>query len=155
MPIAARLRASAIAFLLLFCTCGENFAFAAGMPSHAPMPRSASAVPPAAAKVARVAGTHDAAVRGRNDYATYCAPCHGLLGQGDGPLAPLLVPRPARHSDTAFMNTLSDEYLFHLLKEGGPARGKSALMGAWGRILSAQQIRDLIAYLRVLAQQGG
>jgi cytochrome c553 len=38
-----------------------------------------------------------------------------------------------------------------LLKEGGPALGKSPLMGAWGKNLSEQQIRDLVAFLRSLA----
>jgi cytochrome c553 len=66
----------------------------------------------------------------------------------------MLDPRPARHSDAAFMNTLSDEYLFRLLKEGGPAFGKSPLMGAWGKNLSEQRIRDLVAFLRSLAVPG-
>lgn len=95
-----------------------------------------------------------AAARGRGDYATYCAPCHGARGGGDGPLARMLVPKPARHRDSAFLNARSDAYLIRLLREGGPALGKSPLMAAWGRILSEGQIRDLIAYLRLLARQG-
>jgi cytochrome c553 len=67
----------------------------------------------------------------------------------------MLDPKPARHSDAAFMNALSDEYLFRLLKEGGPALGKSPLMGAWGKNLSEQQIRDLVAFLRSLAEPLG
>jgi hypothetical protein len=51
------------------------------------------------------------------------------------------------------MNALSDEYLFRLLMEGGPALGKSPLMGAWRRTLSEQQIRDLVAFLRALATE--
>jgi cytochrome c553 len=66
----------------------------------------------------------------------------------------MLVPRPARHSDAAFMNALSDEYLLRLLKEGGPAVGKSSLMGAWGKNLSEQRICDLVAFMRSLAGQG-
>jgi cytochrome c oxidase cbb3-type subunit III len=100
------------------------------------------------------AGAFGVAARGQGDYATYCAPCHGSRGGGDGPLAQMLVPRPARHSDAAFMNALSDEYLFRLLKEGGPALGKSPLMGAWGKNLSEQRIRDLVAFLRTLAVRG-
>jgi mono/diheme cytochrome c family protein len=99
-----------------------------------------------------VAADSGVAARGQRDYATYCAPCHGSRGGGDGPLAGMLVPRPARHSDAAFMNALSDTYLFRLLDEGGPAFGKSALMGAWGKTISEQQIRDLVAFLRTLAE---
>jgi mono/diheme cytochrome c family protein len=94
-----------------------------------------------------------APARGEADYVTYCAPCHGSRGAGDGPLAAMLVPRPARHSDTAFMNALSDEYLLRLLKEGGPAVGKSSLMGAWGKTLSGERICDLVAFMRSLARQ--
>jgi protein SCO1 len=89
------------------------------------------------------------AARGQADYATYCAACHGRGGDGDGPLAKELVPQPPRHS-AAHMKALSDEYLFQLLKKGGPAVGKSPLMGAWGRNLSDQQILDVIAFLRTL-----
>jgi mono/diheme cytochrome c family protein len=94
-----------------------------------------------------------AGAAGERDYVTYCAPCHGPRGGGDGPLAAMLVPRPARHSDTAFMNALSDEYLLRLLKEGGPAVGKSPLMGAWSRTLSGERICDLVAFMRSLAGQ--
>lgn len=100
------------------------------------------------------ADSYGLAARGKGDYAAYCAPCHGSMGGGDGPLASMLVPKPARHSDAAFMKALSDEYLFRLLNEGGPALGKSRLMGVWGGILSGQQIRDLVAYLRFLAGPG-
>ena len=102
-----------------------------------------------------VAGSHETLARGKDDYLTYCAPCHGSRGDGDGPAAGLLVPRPARHSDAAFMSTLSDEYLLSLLTKGGPALGKSALMGSWGRILSEPRIRDLVAFMRSLALQSG
>ena len=95
-----------------------------------------------------------AGAAGERDYATYCAPCHGPRGGGDGPLAAMLVPKPAVHSDAAFMNALSDEYLLRLLKEGGPAVGKSSLMGAWGKNFSEQRICDLVAFMRSLAGQG-
>ena len=90
--------------------------------------------------------------RGRQAYGTYCAACHGATGEGDGPLTGLLPLVPPRHSDAAYMGTLSDAYLFRLLKEGGPAVGKSPLMNAWGNALSDEQIGDVIAYLRTLAR---
>lgn len=89
--------------------------------------------------------------RGGKDYATYCSPCHGKSGNGDGPLAALLDPKPVRHNNAEYMNALSDQYLFSLIKDGGPAVGKSSLMASWRGILSEQQIRDLVAYLRSLA----
>lgn len=32
---------------------------------------------------------------GAQDFAEYCAACHGAAGKGDGPLAPTLARRPA------------------------------------------------------------
>ena len=91
------------------------------------------------------------AVAGRADYQTLCSSCHGTEGAGDGPVAATLDPKPAKHSDGAFMNTLSDEYLFSVIKEGGAAVGKSAMMAPWGGTVTDEQIRNLIAFIRSLA----
>jgi mono/diheme cytochrome c family protein len=32
---------------------------------------------------------------GRAEYETYCAACHGVEGDGTGPVAPYMTPRPA------------------------------------------------------------
>lgn len=101
----------------------------------------------AQAGVARVYGDPE---HGRLDYATYCAPCHGSTGGGDGPLAAMLTPRPVRHDDARYMARLSDAYVMRLLKEGGPALGKSPLMGKWGRRLTDDQLRGVVTYMRTL-----
>lgn len=31
---------------------------------------------------------------GKKDFTTYCAPCHGVSGVGDGPVAPELMKKP-------------------------------------------------------------
>jgi mono/diheme cytochrome c family protein len=38
-----------------------------------------------------------------------------------------------------------------VIKLGGPAVGKSPLMAPWGGTLDDQQIRDVIAFVRTLA----
>ncbi len=91
------------------------------------------------------------AVRGEANYATYCSACHGPRGDGDGPMAALLDPKPTQHSDAALMSALSDEELFQVIKDGGPVVGKSPQMAAWGELLSDQNIRDLVDYVRSLA----
>lgn len=139
--------------LLLAALACDGCVSAQPMPLLAQQAQPPSRQPPAPAQ-AQPAGASGVAARGQGDYATYCAPCHGARGGGDGPLAAMLDPRPARHSDAVIMSTLSDEYLFRLLKEGGPALGKSPLMGVWGRLLSEQRIHDLVAYLRSLAAPG-
>ena len=90
--------------------------------------------------------------KGEALYATYCGSCHGLRGDGDGPVGASLDPQPAKHSDAAYMDGLSDEHLFTVIKRGGPAVGKSPLMAPWGGTLSDDQIRDVVAFTRSLSQ---
>ena len=89
---------------------------------------------------------------GETNYATYCSPCHGAKGNGYGPMAGLLDPKPVRHGDGADMKTLSDDYMFRVIRNGGPTVGKSPMMAPWKGTLSDLQIRDLVAYIRSLAQ---
>lgn len=88
---------------------------------------------------------------GKVDYQTLCSSCHGPTGDGDGPVAATLDPRPARHSDGNYMNALTDDHLFQVIKFGGPSVNKSPMMAPFGGSLSDQQIRNIIAFIRTLA----
>jgi mono/diheme cytochrome c family protein len=145
------------ACLLGIAACGpsepEGRTPATPAPAPAPAPEPAPAPPaakPAAPAPAAAKGAN--AQEGAKIYATYCASCHGPKGEGDGPLAANLDPKPAKHSDAAYMDSLSDEHLFRVIKEGGPAVGKSPLMAPWGGTLSDVQIRDVVAYVRTLSK---
>ena len=89
--------------------------------------------------------------RGDEVYQAYCSSCHGVGGAGDGPASIGLDPKPAAHNDGSYMNALSDEHLRKVVTEGGPAVGKSPLMAPWGPTLSDQQITDVVAFIRSLA----
>ena len=119
--------------------------------SEQPAPPSEPPAAPPAAEVADTGFIADAD-RGAGSYATYCASCHGPRGNADGPAAASLNPPPARHSDAAYMDALSDEYLFRVIQEGGAAVGKSPLMAPWSGVLSDHQIRDVVAFIRELAR---
>ena len=93
----------------------------------------------------------DPVARGAEHYQLYCASCHGAEGGGDGPLAAALDPKPAAHNDGAYMNALTDEYLTRVIKEGGAAVGKSPLMAPWGGALNDAQLKDVVAFIRSLA----
>ena len=143
--------ALSLAFAVSFGGCGES----GERPQPAPTPSEPSsttqpAPAPAVPSTPNAPSGGDAS-RGAAAYAVYCASCHGVRGDGDGPVAAALDPRPAKHSDGAYMNALSDEHLARVIKEGGPAVGKSPLMAAWGGSLSDAQIRDVMAYIRSLA----
>lgn len=81
-------------------------------------------------------------------YATTCASCHGPTAAGDGPAAASLQPKPADLTDPAFWASRDDAQIEKVIREGGPAVGKSPLMGAFGAGLTDQQLKDLVAYLK-------
>lgn len=87
------------------------------------------------------------AAEGKTQYENICAACHGPSGKGDGVAAAALDPKPRDLSDAAYVSTLSNEHLYKVINEGGPAVGLSPMMAAWGGVLSEQQIWDVIAYI--------
>lgn len=93
----------------------------------------------------------DEARRGQIVYAQYCASCHGAGGRGDGPAGTNLPIKPSDLTDGRVMNPLPDHFLAAIISEGGQAVGLSPLMPGWKPFLSSAQIRDVIAYLRTLA----
>ncbi|MBI2920658.1 MAG: cytochrome c [Planctomycetes bacterium] len=88
---------------------------------------------------------------GKRMYDTHCASCHGFTGEGDGPAAQLLWPRPRVHTDASYMNARSDADLFLAIQQGGKAVGRSGLMPAWDDRFDALEVWALVAYVRSLA----
>lgn len=144
--------------LALGCGGGDDVA-----PAQ-PKPPPAEPVPPP--PVAAVDSVADAAAESAVDpvllaegdaragaevYAQNCASCHGETGGGDGPVSIALDPRPARHNDGSYMNGLDDAYLARVIRDGGPAVGKSPLMAGFGASLSDADVANLIAFIRSLA----
>lgn len=91
---------------------------------------------------------------GRRLYLSICSYCHGAGGDGFGVNAPNLPVPPRDHTDAAYMQTLTDNDLFTIIKLGGAARNKSALMPPWGGRLSDREIAALVAYVRTLSRLG-
>ncbi len=88
---------------------------------------------------------------GKKIYVTYCTACHGEKGKGDGMAAQSFPVKPADHTNGAVMNRLSDKFLTDVISKGGSAVGKSSFMPAWGSSFNERQIRDIVAYLRTIA----
>ncbi len=117
-------------------------------PEAAPEPAPQEAPAPEAAAGAITLGD---AAQGKSIYETYCVACHGAGGKGDGAAAATLTTKPADHTDGNVMNAITNEDLYKAIKEGGAGVGKSNLMPAWGATLKDEQIRDVVAYVRSLA----
>jgi len=88
---------------------------------------------------------------GKTKYDANCTGCHGATGKGDGVAAAALNPKPQDHTDGKMMNALSDKYLFDIIKDGGAAVKKSKIMPVASKKLNDQDIWDIVAYIRSLA----
>ena len=91
------------------------------------------------------------AAPGRDVYERWCAGCHGAEGQGDGPAAGSMLPRP-RDFTTAQYQVRStpsgalptDADILHVIDEGMPGTA----MPGWKDRLSQEQRDDLIDVLK-------
>ena len=88
------------------------------------------------------------AAKGKETFQNTCVPCHGPEGKGDGVAAAALNPKPRNLTDAAYMSTKTDDHLHKVISEGGASVGLSPMMAAWGGVLSEQDIRNVIAYIR-------
>lgn len=81
---------------------------------------------------------------GQSVYQSQCVVCHGKGAKGDGPAAAAMNPRPANLTDAARMARLPDDSLVQVITSGRNA------MPAYATLLSPEQIRELVFYLRSL-----
>lgn len=99
------------------------------------------------------AADHEAVETGEELFQAYCASCHGPGGQGDGPAAETLDPKPATLADGAMMNDLSDGYLYWRVSLGGQMDPFNSAMPAWEAALSEEQRWQIISFVRSLASE--
>ena len=94
--------------------------------------------------------------QGRQLFVYTCTACHGPYGQGDGPMAEALWQRnhvrPRNLTDSVYFAPKTDKELFETVSLGGPYTGHSTMMPAWSVRFSPAQIKDLVAYVRVLSR---
>ncbi|MCP4326946.1 MAG: cytochrome c [Alphaproteobacteria bacterium] len=85
---------------------------------------------------------------GAGNFMSYCMPCHGAEGKGDGMLVESLDVRPRDLSELKFMSSKPDKHLFKVIKEGGGAVGLTENMTPFMDQLSDEEINNVVAYLR-------
>ena len=86
--------------------------------------------------------------RGKAVYERHCQTCHGIGGYGDGPEAAALKVRPANfHGVGSFLK--SDEELLRTIEHGVVF----SPMHSWRGQLTDGEMQDVVAYIRLLAQQ--
>ena len=103
--------------------------------------------------VATLAGPARAAdlAAAKDNYEAFCVLCHGDTGKGDGPRGAAVKARD--FTDCAAMSKISDDTMFNVIKNGGPAAGLSKAMQPWGSGFEDSDIRDLVAYVRTFCKK--
>jgi mono/diheme cytochrome c family protein len=87
--------------------------------------------------------------RGKAVYERHCVACHGAGGWGDGPQAASLKTQPANfHRPLSFLK--SDEELLRTIEHGVVF----SPMHSWRGQLTDGEMQDVVAYIRLLSQQG-
>jgi len=92
------------------------------------------------------------AAQGKRIYYQHCVWCHADASPAGPSNRSNLTPVPTLLTDGATLNTESDEYLQNIITLGGSAMGKSAMMPPYGKMLSAEEIRSVIAFARAVAE---
>ena len=95
-----------------------------------------------------------AGARAERNYDTYCVQCHGIERDGKGINSKTMSVQPRDHSDAKGMADIPDDELLHAIQDGGLAVNKSVLMPAWGNVLSPEEIKEMVAYLRHVCNCG-
>lgn len=90
--------------------------------------------------------------QGKRLFFDKCVWCHADSTPAGPSNRSNLSPTPALINDGTVLNALSDDYLRNVVTLGGSALGKSAMMPPWGKTLTQDEIRALIAYIRAVAQ---
>lgn len=94
--------------------------------------------------------------RGRMLYEWECSPCHGMAGDGQGPLASAFFPRPRnftsglfRYRSTPTGQLPTDEDLARTVSRGLPGTA----MPAWKQFLKDEEIREIISYMKSFSER--
>ena len=82
-------------------------------------------------------------IRGGIVFKNYCKLCHGEKADG--------IARAARLYGVANLaiKPAAEDYYYKIIRGGGTAVGKSEFMPPWEDELSAEQINDVVAYLKI------
>ena len=79
--------------------------------------------------------------KGKEQFNTYCAPCHGTSGQGNGSVAHILA-KPPKNLVTGTSKDLPDGYIYGAIRDGVLS------MPSYSEEMPAEQRWQVIMYIR-------
>jgi mono/diheme cytochrome c family protein len=85
--------------------------------------------------------------RGKNAYVTYCQPCHGATGIGDGAVAKSLPIPPVDLTRPDLMDARSDGSLYYTIRHG------NVIMPGYAYALTPELSWEVVHYVRTLRTQ--
>jgi mono/diheme cytochrome c family protein len=96
----------------------------------------------------RIAPTRAVIERGADRFAKFCAPCHGVFGDGRSPVAAdmLLRPPPSLHEERLI--AVTDDFLAQVIQQG------YGLMPSYARVLPSTDRWAVVHYVRTLQTSG-
>lgn len=86
------------------------------------------------------------AAKGEKVYKANCVVCHGDKGDGNGPAAAPLTPKPRNFTSPTEMKGIDEARIKKGITEGRPGTA----MVSFAKTLSAGDIDDVIAYIKTL-----
>lgn len=122
---------------------GLSGTHAHGIPVAAQAPRVTPAAEQADMKLPLPDGLKGDFRRGGDFYMHNCITCHGAGGNGDGPRAYFINPKPANFHLPQFRDRLNRPALFRAISDGK----LGTEMPAWGKVLTRQQVADVSEFV--------
>lgn len=89
--------------------------------------------------------------QGKIIFYQQCVWCHADATPAGPSNRSNVTPSPPLMNDGSILNAESDENIQNTITLGGSALGKSAMMPPYGKVLSKDEIRSVIAYIRAIA----
>src|SRR5687768_15101821 len=96
------------------------------------------------------AATPESITNGAALFKRQCVMCHGAAGLGDGPAAKSLKGKLPSLADKATMSKLTDAQIHEAITAG--KKTEVGNMPALGKRLTAEEITDVVNYVRTLAK---
>ena len=114
-------------------------------PSRSIPIEGAIAIPGMGAPQNPVAADQASLTRGAELFAINCQMCHGVSGEGNGPVAPFLTTFKPANLTSPLLNAMSDGAIFITISQGVPDR-----MPALNENLTVRERWDVVNYIRTL-----
>jgi len=97
-------------------------------------------------------GAQGGDMSGRELFVAACANCHGTSGEGATQSQVGFTDPIPDFNDCSYASREAAKDWFTVVHQGGPSRGFSRRMPAFGKALTAEQIERVVAYVRSICQ---